>query len=145
VKKRMIPWVTAAVVLLCLANVAAAASHTMSWSFQMFNNPNARQVALNIAEKQEAMWEEDDPDDPVADFRDSLERRLYSRAQREIVDIIFDEEIDEREDFTVGDLDISVEQDPDTGETIITITDRETGEETVITYGEDFWPTSHDW
>ncbi|MEC9489924.1 MAG: curli assembly protein CsgF [Halanaerobiales bacterium] len=127
----------ALVIMLGLTFTNAYANYNMSWNFQKFNNPNARQVANNRAKTQDGMIE--NQQDPLERFKESLERRLYSRAQREIVDAIMNEEDIENENFTAGDLDISIAEDPQTGEVLVTITDKISGDSTVITYSSDKW------
>lgn len=113
------------------------AGYNMSWSFQKFNNPDARQVANNIAKSQDGMIKPEQ--NSLERFKESLEQRLYNRAQREIVDAIMNEESVPYGDFEAGDLDISVAEDPDTGEILVTITDTISGDSTVITYSNDDW------
>ena len=114
-------------------------NYTMSWSFQTFNQPNARQVAINTAEMQDGLIEEEE--DPIQDFTDGLERRLYSSAQREIVDMIMDEDEVPYGEFEAGNLEISVAEDPQTGEVIVEIYDMVSGDSTTITYSGDEWGT----
>jgi|GEM_PF-1129922 len=116
---------------------------TMSWSFQTFNQPNNRQVAINVAEMQQDMIEEEE--DPIEQFTDGLERRLYSSAQREIVDMIMDEDEVPYGEFEAGNLEISVAEDPQTGEVIVEIYDMVSGDSTTITYSGDEWGTGTGW
>lgn len=122
---------------------AAAENYTMSWRFRIFNNPNARQVAINTAEKQDGLIEENQ--DPVERFRESFERRLMSTVQRNLIDQILDDEEQADGNFQTGDLDITVTEDPDTGDVTLEITDLNTGETTVITYSADEWPTDYNY
>jgi len=126
-----------------IGTVSAAPNFTMSWSFQLFNNPNARQVAMNRAEKQDGLIEEEE--DPIKRFADGLERRLYSSAQREIVDMIMDDEEVPYGEFEAGNLQISVAEDPLTNEVIVEITDIITGDSTVITYSADEYGSDFGW
>ncbi|MFW6001409.1 MAG: curli assembly protein CsgF [Halanaerobium sp.] len=121
----------------------SADDYTMSWDFRIFDNPNARQVAINIAEKQEGMVEENQ--DPIERFRESFERRLLSTVQRSLIDQILGEEDLEESNFQTNDLDINVREDPDTGDVILEITDLNTGETTIINYSSDEWPTDYDY
>ncbi|ADQ15223.1 curli assembly protein CsgF [Halanaerobium hydrogeniformans] len=115
-----------------LSGVSQAANYTMSWDFQYFNNPNARQVAINIAEKQAGMITEDISS--YERFRASLEQRLLSSVQRSIIrQLLNEEEFKEIEDLRVGDLIINITEGLD-GEVIVTIEDRITGDKTTLTY-----------
>lgn len=60
------------------------ASFTMSWSFQILNNPNARQVALNIANAQQELNKSSEEQSGIDYFKESLERMTMSRAIRDI-------------------------------------------------------------
>lgn len=114
---------------------AQALNHTMSWNFRLFNNPNARQVAFNIAQVQNDMVEEEV--DPVADFQRGLERRLMSSIQRDIINKIMDESAIRVGDYQVGDLEIRIGEDPISGEVIVEIYNQMTGESSIITYSID--------
>lgn len=121
-----------------MAGVAAALpNYTMSWDFETFGNPNARQVAVNTAETHNGLVEE--AEDPIERFAEGLDRRLYSSAQRDIVDMIMDEEQVATGEYEAGDLNISVAEDPQTGEVIVEITDMVSGDSTIITYSSDDW------
>ncbi|MFW6029083.1 MAG: curli assembly protein CsgF [Halanaerobiales bacterium] len=116
---------------------------TMSWSFQTFNQPNARQVAINTAEKQDGLIEE--KEDPIENFASGLERRLYSSAQRDIVDKIMSEDEVPYGEYEAGNLKISVAEDPQTGEIIVDIYDTVSGDSTTITYSGDEWDNDINW
>ncbi|MFW5790953.1 MAG: curli assembly protein CsgF [Bacillota bacterium] len=136
--KKLIPiFVAFALVVFFTGNIAAYNGHnyTMSWSFQTYNQPNARQVAINTAEKQNDLIEEEE--DPIQRFADGLERRLYSSAQREIVDKIMDEDEVPYGEYQAGNLNISVAEDPQTGDVIIEIVDQVSGDSTIIDYSSD--------
>jgi len=123
--------------ILFLGGSVQASQYTMSWSFRTFNNPNARQVAINTAEKQDGLVEEDE--DPIEQFKESLERRLMSTLQRDLIDqITGEEEVDSGESYQVGDLDISVVEE-DNGDVTLTITNLNTGETSVVTYSDDYY------
>ncbi len=128
----------AIIISICLvfSGNAQALNYTMSWDFQIFNDANARQVAINVAEKQHDLV---DVEDPIEEFTDGLDRRLQSSAQREIVDMIMDEDEVPYGEFEAGNLNISVAEDPQTGEVIVEITDIITGDSTIITYEGDDW------
>lgn len=143
-------FLTISVVVLCLVfalNFTVTAynsyNYTMSWSFQTFNQPNARQVAINTAEMQDGLIEEEE--DPIEEFADGLDRRLYSSAQREIVDMIMDEDEVPYGEFEAGNLEISVAEDPQTGEVIVEIYDVISGDSTTITYSGDEWGDDFGW
>lgn len=134
-----------ALTLVFAGNIEAYNGHnyTMSWSFQTFNQPNASQVAINTAEKQDGLIEEEE--DPIERFADGLERRLYSSAQREIVDKIMDEDEVPYGEYEAGNLDISVAEDPQTGEVIVEIIDQVSGDSTIINYSGDDFDSGYDW
>ncbi|MEC9490292.1 MAG: curli assembly protein CsgF [Halanaerobiales bacterium] len=121
--------------ILFLGGSVQASQYTMSWSFRTFNNPNARQVAINLAEKQAGMVEE--TEDPIERFKESFERRLMSNMQQGLIEQITGEESVEEGSYQIGDLDISVSEDPATGDVTLTITDLNTGETSVVTYSSD--------
>ncbi len=123
------------IMLLTLAGTAAAANYTMSWDFEVFNNPDARQVALNLANTQDSLIEEEE--DALERFKEGLERRLYSAAQRSLVDMILGEEEVSEGQFPVGNLIVTIDEDDVTGEVTIIIEDTETGETTFISYSPD--------
>lgn len=133
--------------LFYLVTVSASAynshNYTMSWSFQTFNQPNARQVAINRAEKQDGLIEGEE--DPIERFTSGLERRLYSSAQRDIVDKIMNEDEVPYGEYEAGDLEISVAEDPQTGEVLIEIYDVVSGDSTTITYSGDKWGSDFGW
>lgn len=133
----------ASILIFILGFSVQASKYTMSWRFRIFNKPNARQVAINIAEKQDGLVEENQ--DPIEQFRESFERRLMSNMQRGLIDQIMSEESVEDGNYQVGDLDISVYEDPDTGDITLEITDLNTGETSIVTYSSDEWPTEYDY
>ena len=116
---------------------------TMSWSFQTFNQPNARQVAINNAEKQDGLIEE--KKDPIENFASGLERRLYSSAQRDIVNKIMNKDEVPYGEYEAGNLEISVAEDPQTGEIVVDIYDTVSGDSTTITYSGDEWGNNINW
>jgi curli production assembly/transport component CsgF len=121
--------------ILFLGGSVQASQYTMSWSFRTFNNPNARQVAINMAEKQNGMVEE--TEDPIERFRESFERRLMSNMQQGLIDQITGEGSVEDGSYQIGDLDISVSEDSATGDVTLTITNLNTGETSIVTYSSD--------
>lgn len=142
-KKILLIFFILASLVFSITFLTAAENYTMSWGFRIFNRPNARQVAINIAEKQDGLIEENQ--DPVERFRESFERRLMSTVQRNLIDQILDDETEADGNFQTGDLDITVTEDPDTGDITLEITDINTGETTIITYSADDWPTDYDY
>jgi len=115
-----------------------ALNYTMSWRFQSFNNPNARQVNMNIAETQAGMVEE--MIDPLERFRQQFERRMISTIQRSIVDRIRDEDAEGPAEgsYQVGDLEITITEDPLTGEVTLDVINIITGESTTISYSDEW-------
>lgn len=77
-----------ALVLLLVLTVGgrlAQAQHTMSWNFQLINNFNARQVALNIANAQQELLKTTEEQSGLDRFKESLDRMAMSKAIRDIV------------------------------------------------------------
>ena len=115
----------------------SAYNYNMSWNFRVFNDPDARQVALNIAQIQlDNVVKEADPVDA---FQTSFERRLMSTVQRAIIDQIFGEAGITVGEYRVGDLNVSIAEDANTGEVVMEIEDMITGESTIVTYAVDYW------
>jgi hypothetical protein len=84
------------ITLIC-GSTAALADAVMSWSFNTFNNPNARQVALNIANRQAELAELEDEEKTIMErFQESLERMQMSYSIRKLL------ELPEDEDFGPG-------------------------------------------
>lgn len=63
----------------------ARAQHTMTWGFELIGNPNARQVALNIANAQQELLRSTDEQTAMERFKESLDRMAMSKAVRDIV------------------------------------------------------------
>lgn len=82
--KRIVLLTLVAALLLGLG-AEALATYTMSWGFQMINNPNARQVALNIANAQEELNRVAEDQSGLDRFKESLDRMVMSKAIRDIV------------------------------------------------------------
>lgn len=132
------------IIMICnLGIVVTATNYTMSWDFEVFNDPSARQVAINIAKIQDGLIEEEE--DSIERFKDGLERRLFNSAQRNIVDMILNEDEIPYGNFEAGELKITVAEDPQTGEVLIDIVNIVTGESTTVTYSSDEWATGYDW
>lgn len=134
---KKILFITGIILIFFSSTIFAYPNYNMSWDFKIFNDPDARQVAINTAQKQADLTETEE--DPIDQFADGLERRLYSSAQRQIIDMIMGEEDIPYGDFEAGDLQISVAEDPQTGEVLVEITDTISGDSTVITYSDDDW------
>lgn len=75
----------ALVLTLALFSSGVLASHTMSWGFQILNNPNARQIALNIANAQQELSKVEEDPSGIDRFKESLDRMAMSKAIRDIV------------------------------------------------------------
>ncbi len=117
-----------------------ALNYTMSWSFQSFNNPNARQVNMNVAETQAGMVEEAASMDPLERFKEQFERRMISSIQRSIVERIRDEDAEGPAEgsYQVGDLEITISEDQLTGEVTLDVVNIITGESTTISYSDEW-------
>ena len=63
----------------------AGATYTMSWRFELINNPNARQVALNVANTQQELLRTTEDQSGLDRFKESLDRMAMSKAIRDIV------------------------------------------------------------
>lgn len=107
-----------------------AANFTMSYSFKIFGNPNARQVALNLAEKQANLAKGEQTE--LEKFVEGLQRRLMSEVYRQIIDDIFNPGgPPEDGQYFAGNLVITVRTD-DEGNTVIIVEDTVTGEISII-------------
>ena len=130
-------YISICLILLCFVFVLTVSAseypdYNMKWSFNIFNDPDARQVAVNIAQNQEGLIERED--DVIAAFVEALERRLYSTTQSKIVDIILENDDIPYGEFEAGDLIISIAEDPNTNEILVETTDKITGESTILVY-----------
>lgn len=74
-----------AMILLSFSAPRALAGSTMTWGFQILNNPNARQVALNIATAQQELAKVTQEQSAIDRFKESLDRMAMSKAIRDIV------------------------------------------------------------
>lgn len=123
-------------VLLAAKGVVQAANFTMSYSFKVLGNPNARQVALNLAEKQANLMKDEQSELEL--FVEGLKRRLMSEVYRQILEDIFDPEgPPEDGQYFAGNLIISVHTD-ENGNTVIIVEDTVTGEISIIELSEYF-------
>jgi curli production assembly/transport component CsgF len=111
-------------------STAAYPNYNMGWDFRIFDDPDARQVAINTAEKQDGLVES--TQDSIDRFKEGLERQLYGSIQRDII-----KEIDTdnpKGEWQTGDLNIELSES--NGEVMVTITDTITGETTTIYYSD---------
>jgi type IV secretory pathway VirJ component len=83
--KRVLLLSLTALLIFAVGSASARASHTMSWGFQLLNNPNARQVALNIANAQQELLRTTEDQSGIDRFKESLDRMAMSKAIRDIV------------------------------------------------------------
>lgn len=72
-------------ILVLSMGTMAQARYTMSWGFELINNPNARQVALNIANAQQELLRTTEDQSGIDRFKESLDRMAMSKAIRDIV------------------------------------------------------------
>lgn len=122
------------VLFIAIQGGAHAANFTMSYSFKIFGNPNARQVALNLAEKQANLAKGEQTE--LEMFVEGLKRRLMSEVYRQILDDIFNPDgPPEDGQYFAGNLVISVRTDDD-GNTVIIVEDTVTGEISIIELSE---------
>ncbi|NLL47340.1 MAG: hypothetical protein GX249_02030 [Firmicutes bacterium] len=82
--KKIVLFGVIALLLLGVAQ-AAQARYTMSWGFELIGNPNARQVALNIANAQQELLRTTEDQTGIERFKESLDRMAMSKAIRDIV------------------------------------------------------------
>ena len=112
-----------------------ASTYTMSWDFELYNNPYAEQTALNIAQAQKSLEEEKEKvsyweQDPLERFKDMLQRELLYRISRQIVEEAFGEEGElQPGQYIAGDYVIDIFTD---GVITVVITDTATGNTTTI-------------
>ncbi|MGP3778437.1 curli assembly protein CsgF [Halanaerobium saccharolyticum] len=128
------------IILMIFSNSALAASVT-SWKFNIFNDPDARQVAQNIASAQNDMSL---ANDPIAQFISGINGRIMNMIQQDIVNKMLEDNIGDGLNYEVGDVEIDVTEDPLTGIVTIVLTNIITGEITVIEYDTTEWPSSED-
>ncbi|RCW52328.1 MULTISPECIES: curli assembly protein CsgF [Halanaerobium] len=128
------------IISIVLPNAVQAASVT-SWKFNILNDPDARQVAQNIASAQNDMTL---ANDPIAQFISGINGRIMNMIQQDIVNKMLENNIGEGINYEVGDVQIDVTEDPLTGVVTIVLTNIITGEITVIEYDTTEWPSSED-
>ena len=82
--KRIVLFSLVAALVLGVSGLAGA-TYTMSWRFELINNPNARQVALNVANTQQELLRTTEDQSGLDRFKESLDRMAMSKAIRDIV------------------------------------------------------------
>lgn len=117
------------------------AASVTSWKFNVLNDPDARQVAQNIASAQNDMSL---ANDPIAQFISGINGRIMNMIQQDIVNKMLENNIGDGVNYEVGDVEIDVTEDPITGVVTILLTNIVTGEITVIEYDTTEWPSSED-
>ncbi len=123
-------------ILIFSISILSTAASTTSYSFRILNSPDQRQVAQNIASKQHEMSLEEDK---VAQFKSLIEGRIMSIISSDIVEKMLSEEgFGGDTQYDTDSLDIFVEEVD--GQTIITIVNKESGEEDELIYNPDEWP-----
>ncbi len=122
--------------ILSLSNCIFAAS-TTSYKFRIFNSPDQRQVAYNIAQAQHEMSLEKDE---IARFVSALEGRIMGEITGDIVRKMMSEEgFGEDAYYNTDNLEIIVTED-DNGVVTIYVYNKVTGESTEIEYDTGEWP-----
>jgi len=139
-KKKILYIILASFLIIFLFSSLISAGSTTSWSFQTFNNPDARQVAQNIASTQHEMSLSEDP---IAQFISGLNGRIMSLIQQDIVNKMIEDGLAEGS-YDVGNLEVTVSEDETTGIVTIILTNKVTGEVTEIEYSTDDWPSTED-
>lgn len=129
-------------ILLLIISTGVQAASTTSWKFNILNNPDARQVANNIASMQHKMNLENDP---IQQFIAGLNGRIMSIIQQGIINKMLDDNQDASGEYDIGNLNIVIIEDQQTGVVTIVLTNTETGEVTVIEYSTRDWPTDFDY
>lgn len=121
-----------------LIGQSALAGSTMSWRFELYNQPYAEEVALSIAQAQKALKEESkdkfSKENLMDMFKEMLLSQVFSRLARIIVDDAFGDgkwNPDLREEYRVGDYEIKIEVEDDLY-LVIRIRDTVTDAEEVI-------------
>lgn len=126
----MLRWIALAAALGALACASPAAADDIKYkpvNPSFGGNPFTGNFLIDLARIQNPYEE---PVDPIAEFEESLTRRLLARAAGEIEDRIFGEDPENEGTIPLDDLTISFERVGDI--IILTITDLVTGGVTVI-------------
>ena len=122
--------------IVCLVmgfSVPALADSTMSWDFELYNQPYAESIALSLAQVQKQLEKVEEDrwyQDPLERFKEMLTQQILYKLSRSVVDEIFGEGTLEPGTYIIGNYEIVVTTDGIT--VIITITDMETGNTTTI-------------
>ncbi len=82
--KKIVLFSLVAILLLGMSGLTQA-KYTMSWGFELIGNPNARQVALNVANAQQELLRTTEDQSGIDRFKESLDRMAMSKAIRDIV------------------------------------------------------------
>ncbi len=123
------------IIVLSISHFALAAS-TTSYSFRVLNDADQRQVAYNIASKQHEMSLEVDK---IAQFKSLIEGRIMSIISSDIVEKMLTQEgFGGDSQYDTDSLEIFVEER--NGMVIVTIINKETGEEDELVYNPGDWP-----
>lgn len=123
------------ILVLSISHFTLAAS-TTSYSFRVLNNADQRQVAYNIASKQHEMSLEVDK---IAQFKSLIEGRIMSIISSDIVEKMLTQEgFGGDSQYDTDSLEIFVEER--NGTVIVTIINKETGEEDELVYNPGDWP-----
>ncbi|MFW6295530.1 MAG: curli assembly protein CsgF [Halanaerobium sp.] len=123
------------ILVLSISSFALAAS-TTSYSFRVLNNGDQRQVAYNLASKQHEMSLEVDK---IAQFKSLIEGRIMSMISSDIVEKMLAEEgFGGDSQYDTDSLEIFVEER--NGTVIVTIINKESGEEDELVYNPGDWP-----
>lgn len=130
------------ILILLLPLLRAEAAAITSWKYHFLNDPDARQVANNIASLQREMNLENDP---IQQFIAGMNGRVMSIIQQGIINEMLDENQDASGQYDIGDLNVVIIEDQQTGVVTIVLTNTETGEVTEIEYSTSEWPTDFDY
>jgi hypothetical protein len=123
------------IIVLSISHFALAAS-TTSYNFRVLNDADQRQVAYNIASKQHEMSLEVDK---IAQFKSLIEGRIMSIISSDIVEKMLTQEgFGGDSQYDTDSLEIFVEER--NGTVIVTIINKETGEEDELVYNPGDWP-----
>lgn len=129
--------ISLSLIIIFSISILSYAASTTSYSFRVLNNPDQRQVSQNIASKQHEMSLEEDK---IAQFKSLIEGRIMSIISSDIVEKMLSEEgFGGDTQYDTDSLDIFVEERED-GQVIITIVNKESGEEDQLVYNPDDWP-----
>lgn len=129
------------ILLFTLTGLSSAAS-TTSYSFRVLNDPDARQVAYNIAKAQHDMSLEVDE---VAQFISIIEGRIMSLITEDIVSKMLGDGFGEsgQANYDTNTLDITVIESDD-GVVTVRVRNVVSGEESELVYNPDEWPDISD-